>query len=418
MRWHLRGLWKNPDFMKVWLSHTISNTGNGITGIALPVIAVQTLAATPGQMSVLSALDGIVVLLFGLLAGVWVDRLRRRPVLIATDLGRALIVASIPAAALLGILGMGQLYVVAALAALLSVFFQAADVAFFPGLVEARELVEGNSKLGISDALAEIAGPALAGALIAAITAPLSMLVDAFSFLASAFFVARIRKAESLPVASAERRSAWHESIEGLLYVLKHPLLRVLAGSAAVFNFFGMFFATLYALYVIRILGIAPFLLGLLIAAGGLSALVGAALTERVVRRLGLGFAIGGGLFMYGCLGLLVPLAHGPVVVAAVILFTSQLAGDVTVSVYLIAELSLRQMLIPHHLLGRANAGILFLTRGVGPLGALLAGILAVGIGVRPTLFIAVLGVMMAGLWILLSPVRKVRTEATITETD
>ena len=409
MRWHVRGLWKNPDFMKVWLSHTISNIGNGITGIALPVIAVQALAATPGQMSVLSALDGIVVLLFGLLAGVWVDRLRRRPVLIATDLGRALIVASIPAAALLGILRMGQLYIVAGLAALLSVFFQAADVAFFPGLVEARELVEGNSKLGVSDALAEIAGPALAGALIAAITAPLSMLVDAFSFLASALFVARIRKPELPPVASTERRSAWRESIEGLLYVLKHPLLRVLAGSAGVFNFFGMFFATLYALYVIRILGIAPFLLGLLIASGGVSALVGAALAERVVRRLGLGFAIGGGLFGYGLLGLLVPLAHGPVVVAAIMLFTGQLAGDVTVSVYLIAELSLRQMLIPHHLLGRANAGILFLTRGVGPLGALLAGILAVSIGVRSTLFIAVLGVMMAGLWILLSPVRRVR---------
>src|SRR5689334_4701583 len=248
MRWHIRGLWKNPDFMKVWLSHTISNIGNGITGIALPVIAVQALAATPGQMSILSALDGAVVLLFGLLAGVWVDRLRRRPVLIATDLGRALIVASIPAAALLGILRMGQLYVVAALAALLSVFFQAADMAFFPGLVEARELVEGNSKLGISDALAEIVGPALAGALIAAITAPLSMLVDAFSFLASALFVARIRKAEPPPAVRTERRSAWRESIEGLLYVLKHPLLRVLAGSAGVFNFFGMFFGALYAL--------------------------------------------------------------------------------------------------------------------------------------------------------------------------
>lgn len=392
------------------MSHTISNIGNGITGIALPVIAVQILAATPGQLGVLSALDGIVVLLFGLLAGVWVDRLRRRPVLIATDLGRALVVAAIPVAALLGILHIGLLYAVAALAALLSVFFQAADIAFFPGLVEARELVEGNSKLGVSDALAEIAGPALAGALIAAITAPLSMLVDAFSFLASALFVARIRKPESAPVDSVERRDAWHESIEGLLYVLKHPLLRVLAGSAGVFNFFGMFFATLYALYVIRVLGLAPFLLGLLIAAGGVSALVGAVLTERVVRRLGLGIAIGGGLFLYGFIGLMVPLAHGPVVVVAVILFMSQLVGDVTVSVYLIAELSLRQMLIPHHLLGRANAGIVFLTRGVAPLGALLAGILAEGTGVRATLFIAVLGVMAAGLWILLSPVRKVGT--------
>lgn len=412
MRWQFRGLWKNPDFMKVWLSHTISNIGNGITGIALPVIAVTALAATPEQMSVLSALDGVVVLLFGLLVGVWVDRLRRRPVLIATDLGRALIVVSIPVAALLGVLRMGQLYAVVALAALLSVFFQAADVAFLPGLVEARELVEGNSKLGISDALAEIAGPGLAGALIAIITAPLSMLVDAFSFLASALFISRIRKPESAPVVSGERRGAWHESVEGLLYVLKHPLLRVLAGSAGLFNFFGMFFATLYALYVIRVLGIAPSLYGLLIAVGGVSALAGAVLTERVVRRLGLGLAIGGGLFMYGFIGLLVPLAHGPVAVVALILFASQLIGDVTVSVYLIAEVSLRQMLIPTHLLGRANAGVLFLTRGVAPLGALLAGIIAEHTGARFTLFIAVLGVMMAGLWILLSPVRRIRTEA------
>ena len=410
MRWQLRGLWKKPDFMKVWLSHTISNIGNGITGIALPVIAVQVLAATPGQMSILSALDGVAVLLFGLLAGVWVDRLRRRPVLIATDLGRALVVGSIPVAALLGILRIEQLYIVAALTAFLSVFFHAADVAFFPGLVEAQELVEGNSKLGMSDALAEIAGPALAGALIAAITAPLSMLVDAFSFLASALCVARIRKPEPAPVAAKQRRSAWYESIEGLLYVLKNPLLRALAGSAGVFNFFGMFFGTLYALYVIRTLGIPPILYGLLIAAGGLSALVGAVLAERVVRRLGLGLTIGGGLFAYGFVGLLVPFAHGPIAVVAVLLFMSQLVGDVTVSIHLIAELSLRQMLIPHHLLGRANAGILFLTQGAAPLGALLAGILAERIGVRLTLFTAVLGVMMAGLWLLFSPVRGVRT--------
>ena len=410
MRWQLRGLWKNPDFMKVWVSHTISNMGNGITGIALPVIAVQVLSATPGQMSVLSALNGMAVLLFGLVAGVWVDRLRRRPVLIATDLGRALVVVSIPAAALLGILHIEQVYIVAALAALLSVFFHAADVAFFPGLVETPELVEGNSKLGMSDALAEIVGPALAGVLIAAITAPLSILVDAFSFLASALCVARIRKPEPPPIAAKQRRSAWHESIEGLLYVLRNPLLRALAGSAGLFNFSGMFVGTLYALYVLRTLGIAPVFYGLLIAAGGLSALVGAALAERVVRRFGLGFTIGGGLFMYGFVGLLVPFAHGPVAVVAVVLFVSQLVGDAAVSIHLIAELSLRQMLIPHHLLGRANAGILFLTQGLAPIGALLAGIIAERFGVRPTLFIGVLGVMLAGLWILLSPVRKVRT--------
>lgn len=409
MRWQLRGLWKNPDFMKVWLSRTISNLGNGITGIALPVIAVQVLAATPAQMSILSALNGMAVLLFGLLAGVWIDRLRRRPVLIATDLGRALVVGSIPVAALSGILRIEQLYIVAALSAILTVFFNAADVAFFPGLVQPQELVEGNSKLGMSDALAEVGGPAVAGIVIQAISAPLSMFVDALSFLASAFYLARIRKLEPRPLPAKQRRSAWHESREGIRFVLKNPLLRTLAGSAGVCNFFGTFVGTFYAFYVIRELHVSPIILGLLIAAGGLSALIGAWLAERIVRRLGLGLTIGGGLFAYGLIGLPIPLAHGPVSVTVTLLFASQLGGDVAVSIHLITELSLRQMLIPHYLAGRANTAIQFLTLGVAPFGALLAGIIAEQFGVRFTLFTGICGVIAAGLWLLLSPVRRIQ---------
>ena len=409
MRWQPRGLWKNPDFMKVWLSRTISNLGNGITGIALPVIAVQVLAATPAQMSILSALDGMAVLLFGLLAGVWIDRLRRRPVLIATDLGRALVVGSIPVAALLGILRIEQLYIVAALSAILTVFFNAADVAFFPGLVHPQELVEGNSKLGMSDALAEVGGPAVAGILIQAISAPLSMIVDVLSFLASAFYLARIRKLEPRPLPAKQRRSARHESIEGIRFVLKNPLLRTLAGSAGVFNIFGTFVGTFYAFYVIRELHVSPIILGLLIAAGGLSALIGAWLAERIVRRLGLGLTIGGGLFAYGLIGLPIPLAHGPVSVIVTLLFASQLVGDVAVSIHLITELSLRQMLIPHYLAGRANTAIQFLTLGIAPFGALLAGIIAEQFGVRFTLFTGICGVIAAGLWLLLSPVRRIQ---------
>src|SRR5215469_3278495 len=409
MRWQLHGLWKNPDFMKVWLSRTISNLGNGITGIALPVIAIQVLAATPAQMRILSALNGMAVLLYGLLAGVWVDRLRRRPVLIATDLGRALLAGSIPVAALSGILRMEQVYIVAALSAILAVFFNAADVAFFPGLVQPQELVEGNSKLGMSDSLAEVGGPAVAGTLIQAISAPLSMIVDALSFLASAFYLARIRKPEPQPLPAKQRRSAWHESIEGIQFVLKNPLLRTLAGSTGVARFFGTFVGTFYAFYVIRELHVSPIILGLLIAAGGLSSLVGAWLAERVVQRLGLGLTIGGGLFAYGLLGLLVPLAHGPVSLIVTLLFASQLVGDAGVSIHLIAELSLRQMLIPQPLAGRANTAIQFLTLGVAPFGALLAGVIAEQFGVRFTLFTGICGVIAAGLWLLLSPVRRLQ---------
>ncbi len=409
MHWQRRGLWKNADFLKLWLGRTISNMGNGITGIALPLTAVLVLAATPAQMGIISALEGISLLLFGLLAGVWVDRLRRRPVLIVTDLGRALVIGSIPVAALLGILRIEQIYIVAALVGVMSVFFNAADASFLPTLVQSEELIEGNSKLGISDALAEMVGPAVAGALVQLFTAPLAIVVDAFSFLCSALCMARIRKPEPPPTIIETHRNIWHESLEGLLFIMKHPLLRALAGSAGLFNFTGMFIGTLYTLYVVRTLALAPTILGLLVATGGVSALVGALLAESVIQRVGLGLAIGGGLFLYGLTGLLTPLAAGPVPVVITMLFMSQLVGDATVSTYFIAELSLRQSLVPRHLLGRVNASMQLLAGGMAPLGALLAGMLAEFVGVRLTILIGVIGVMCAGLWLLLSLLRKIR---------
>lgn len=408
MRWHLRGLWKNPNFMKLWAGRTVSSLGNGITGIALPLTAVLMLAATPAQMSILSALGGIAVLLFGLIAGVWVDRLHRRPILIATDLGRAVLIASIPVAALLGMLRIEQVYVVAALVGILTVFFNAADASFLPSLVRPQELVEGNSKLGMSDALAEIVGPAVGGGLVQTFSPPLAIVVDAFTFLWSALCFARIRTSEP-PISVKQRRNSWAESIEGLHFVLKNPQLRALAISTGLFNFFGMFIGTLYAFYVVRELGAAPIFPGLLTAAGGLSALLGAAVAERVIRRVGLGLTAGGALSIYGLIGLVLPLAHGPFVLVMILLFSNQLVGDVAVSIHLIAELSLRQMLVPHQLLGRVNASIQFLTLGVAPFGALLAGLIAEQFGVRLTLLLGVLGVILAGLSLLFSPVRSIR---------
>ncbi|HLG61176.1 MAG TPA: MFS transporter [Ktedonosporobacter sp.] len=408
MRWQLRGLWKNPHFRQLWMGRIVSNLGNCITGIALPLTAVLVLSATPAQMSILSALNGIAVLFFGLVAGVWVDRLRRRPILIATDLGRALLISSIPAAALLGVLHIEQLYIVTALVGVLTVFFSAADASFLPTLVQSQELVEGNSKLGISDSLAEIIGPALGGLLVQAFSAPLAIVIDTLTFLWSALCFARIRTEEP-SIAVKQRRNAWVEGIEGLHFVLKSPQLRALAISAGLFNFFGMFIGTLYAFYVVRELGAAPIILGLLTAAGGLSALVGAALAERVIRRVGLGLTAGAALAIYGLMGLLLPLASGPVIVVITLLFISQLVGDSAISIHLIAELSLRQMLVPHHLLGRVNASFQFLTLGIAPFGALLAGVIAELGGVRLTLLIGVLGVISAGLALLFSPVRQVR---------
>ncbi len=407
MRRYRTGLWSNSDFVKLWLGQTVSQFGSGITGIALPLTAVLILAATPAQMGILGALDGVSVLVIGLLAGVWVDRVRRRPLLIATDLGRALILGTIPLAALLGVLGIGQLYIVAALAGMLTVIFRVAYSAYLPSLIPQESLVEANSKLVMSDALAEIGGPAVAGLLVQLISAPFTVLFDALSFLFSACCLGLIRAPElSLP-AIEQRKGIWSDLVEGLRLVIQNPLLRALAGSAGVFSLFGNFIGALYALYVIRQVGAPPIFLGLLIATGGVSAFVGAILAERVVRRFGLGRVVGMGLFMYGVTGLLIPLAGGSVTLALSLLFLSQLLGDVSVSIYLIAEVSLRQSIVPSNMLGRTNAGIQFLSQGVAPLGALLAGILGGLIGLRLTILIGVLGVMLAGTWLLLSPVRK-----------
>ena len=408
MRQYRTGLWKDSDFVKLWLGRTVSHFGSGITGIALPLTAVLILGATPAQMGILAALDGVSVLVIGLLAGVWVDRVRRRPLLIATDLGRAVVLSTIPLAALLGVLRIGQLYLVAALAGMLTVIFNVASAAFLPSLIPQGSLVEGNSKLAMSDSLAEIGGPAVAGPLVQLISAPLAIIFDALSFLFSACSLVLIGKPEPPPAAQVQSQSIWSDLVEGLRMVLKNPLLRTLAGSAGIFSLFGNFIGALYALYVIRQLGAPPIFLGLLIATGGVSALAGAFLAERVVQRFGLGRTVAVGLFMYGATGLLIPLAGGSVALALSLLFLSQLIGDASVSIYLIAEMSLQQSLVPANLLGRTNASIQFLSQGIAPVGALLAGTLGGLIGLRLTILIGVLGVMLAGTWLLLSAVRKV----------
>jgi MFS family permease len=406
MRRYRTGLWSNSDFVKLWLGQTVSQFGSGITGIALPLTAVLILAATPAQMGILGALDGVSILVIGLLAGVWVDRVRRRPLLIATDLGRAFFLGTIPLAALLGVLGIWQLYIVAALAGMLTVIFIVAHSAYLPSLIPQESLVEANSKLAMSDALAEISGPAVAGLLVQLISAPFTLLFDALSFLFSASSLGFIRTSE-LPPVIEQRKSIWSDLVEGLRLVIKNPLLRALTGSAGTFSLFGNFIGALYALYVIRQVGAPPIFLGLLVATGGVSAFVGAIMAERVVLRFGLGRTVGIGLFMYGATGLLIPLAGGSVTLALSLLFLSQLLGDASVSIYFIAEVSLRQSIVPTNALGRTNAAIQFLSQGVAPLGALLAGILGGLIGLRLTILIGVLGVMLAGTWLLLSPVRK-----------
>lgn len=407
-------LWRHPDFVKLWTGQTISKFGSHITGVALPFTAVLALKATPMQMGVLAALGSLPVLLIGLPAGAWVDRLRRRPILIAADVGRALLLLSIPIAAIVRALHIEQLYLVALLTGALTVFFDVADPAFLPAVVPAEQLIEGNSKLGASDSLAEIAGPSLAGGLVQWLSAPFALAIDAATFIFSALSLAAIRAREPQPLPPVQRQRIMGEIVEGLRYVLRHPLLRALGGTMATFTFFGNFIGTLYFLYISNTLHIPPAAVGILIGLGGVGAFVGALLAGPLVRRLGLGKTLIASMTFYGCTGLTIPLAGGSTPVAVGMLAAGQLIGDVAISVYLINDISLRQSAIPSSLLGRANASMQVLERGIGPAGALLAGILGGSalLGLRGTILIGVLGVIISSLWLVFSPVRTLHTRA------
>jgi predicted MFS family arabinose efflux permease len=405
----LTGLWRDSDFMKLWVGQTISLLGSHITGSGLPLAALLVLSATPAQMGVLAAVGSFPVLVVGLVAGVWVDRLRRRPIMITTDLLRALLLLTVPLAAFSGRLGMPQLYVVAALAGVLAVFFDVAYQAYLPTLVERARVLEGNARLTLSSSAAEIIGPGLAGMLVQALTVPVAILFDSLSFLVSVGSLALIRKPEPPPAPAEERRHALAEARVGLAWVAGQPLLRAFAASAALRSFFGNYFAALYGLYAIRVLGLGPAALGVTIGAGGAGSIVGALLAERLSGRVRLGPLLIGSLIFSNIMGFFIPLARGPALLAMACLIVGQFFGDSAGTLYAINEVSLRQAITPDRVLGRVNASMQLLQVGVAPLGALVGGLLATMIGVRPTVWLAVAGQLLGLLPLLMSPVKTLR---------
>jgi MFS family permease len=410
----LTGLWRNPDFMKLWAGQTVSEFGSRITRDALPLVAVITLAATPTQMAILTAISSLPVLLFGLAAGVIVDRVRRRPIMIAADLTRLILLLSIPAAAVTGTLRIELLYLVAAVTGLLALVFEVAYRAVLPTLLPRRDLLEGNTKLATTDSLAEIGGPAIAGLLVQWISAPLAVIFDALSYLVSAVSFSLIRAPEPPPEPSANDQNAWRDMLDGWRFLLSDPLLRPLLLRGAMAGFFGNFIGPLYALFAVRTLGLSPAQLGFVIASGGIGALMGALLADRLPRRFPLNVTLIGSLAVGSALHLLIPLAGGSVIVAMLMLIVGQIAGDAAMTVYHINELSLRQAITPDRMLGRVNASIGFLVGGVAPLGALVGGTLADVTSPRAMLFVAAFGIMLAAGWVIVSPVRRLHTHPQI----
>jgi len=361
---------------------------------------VIVLGATPAQMGILAATGGGSVLLFSLWAGVIVDRVRRRPVMIAADLGRALLLTAIPVLATMHVLSIKHLIAIAAVTGVLTVLFDVAYQSYLPSLVGANELFEGNRLLSISGATAEILGPSLTGVLVQLITAPLAILLDALSFLVSGISVWLIGTSEP-PAHPAPHENLREEMLGGMKTILAHPLLRALFfRSITAFLSMGIGFS-FYIFYAIRNLGLKPAALGVAIALGGAGSLAGGTLAARIAKRVSLKSSFLASAVVIGCFQLLVPLASYSPRFGLLCICLQQFFGDFAWTIYYVNETTLRQSVAPAHLLGRVNAAIQFASRGMLPIGALAGGFLGGAIGITNTLWIGVAGVLLSTLWLL-----------------
>jgi MFS family permease len=403
--WRPTGLWRHGDFMRLWTAQTISQFGTQITLLALPLAAIVVLDATAFEVALLGALEWTPWLLFSLPVGAWVDRVLRRPILVGADVGRAFVLLSVPLAYAFDALTIWQLYAVGFATGVLTVFFDVAYQSYLPSLVERSQLQEGNSKLEISRSGAQLAGPGFAGVLVDLVTAPVAVLADAVSFVVSALFLGAIRRQEE-PVQQAEQTRLRTEIVDGLRYVLTHPILRPSMAFVAVSNFFGSVMFAILLVYAVRDLDLSPAEIGVVFGLGNVGFLVGAALSSRISTRIGVGSTMVAAAALVGWPLLLIPLAPRelalPVFVAAFGL--ASFAGVI----YNVVGLSLMQAITPDRLLGRMNASRRFVVWGTIPLGSLTGGALASVIGLRETLFVGAIGASIAFLPVLFSPIRSI----------
>jgi MFS family permease len=331
LRLHLTGLWRNPDFIKLWAGRTVSQFGS-LMG-ALSFVAVLALNATPFQMGLLMALRVAPGPLAGLFAGVWVDRLRRRPILIITDIGRAALIGSIPAAFFLGILRIEQLYFVAFAEGLLTIFFDVAYRSYLPSLVQRKDLVEANSKLSGSESVVEVSAFSVGGWTAQLLGAVVAAIVDAFSYLVSGIALVLIRKPEPQPASAGDRQSMGREILEGLVLVWKTPvLLAITVGAASEGLVYGIV-GSVILIFGIRELGFDAGVLGTLFAIGGISSFLGAVFAGRLTRRFGIGPTMIAGYSAFVLSILLLPLARGPLIIAGLFLVAQQLS-DAAITIY------------------------------------------------------------------------------------
>jgi MFS family permease len=402
-------LWSHPDFLRMWTGQSISELGSQVSQLAIPWLAAVSLHASPIAFSLLGVLGFLPFILFALPAGVWVDRLRRRQVLIVGDAARAVLLAIIPILWALGVLQIWHLLVLQFVIGIFTVFFDVAYQSYLPALIEREHLVDGNSKLQLTVAVAQVAGPSASGGLIAAITAPYAIVADAASFAISSLFLIRMKHRENLPRQDAdeERPKMWPQVKEGLAWVLGNRNLRAVAGCTGTSNFCSSLLFAIGLLYFVRVLHLSSVEVGAVFAVGSVGSIVGALLANRLQRRLGVGNSIVYTAVLFSIGGLAFPLAPRsfplPVLMAGMALF-----GFGAVA-YNIVQVSYRQAITPERLQGRMNAAMRWVVWGTIPLGTLAGGAIAQAFSLKAALWTgAILGVP-TFLWVLFSPLRSIR---------
>jgi MFS family permease len=392
-------------FRRFWLAQTISLLGDQVTLIAIPLTAVLVLDANASQMGYLVAAELTPNLLFALHAGAWVDRRgRRRQTMIVTDLARAGLIATIPLAYAFDALTMAQLYAVAFAAGTMTVLFSVAYASLFIVVVEREHYVAASSWLAGSRAFSFVAGPSVGGLLVQALKAPLALIVDAVSFLFSALFLGTISPEEP-PTEEAERGHVR----AGISYVFRNPTMRASLLGAATINLFNFIFWALFILYAVRGLGVSAGTLGLVLGAGAVGGVIGSMVTTRLSRRIGIGPALLLGAILFPVPLVLVPLAGGPMWLILAMLFLAEFGSGLGVMILDISAAAIFAALVPPRLRSRVSGAFTLVNYGVRPVGALIGGFLGTAIGLRPALWVATIGAILGFLWLLPSPIPKMR---------
>ncbi|MDT4903094.1 MAG: hypothetical protein QOH52_1110 [Pseudonocardiales bacterium] len=400
------GLWHHLDFRRLWIGETVSQFGTMISQLALPLVAILVVHASTFEVGLLTAFETAAFLIVGLPAGAWVDRMRFRAVLIVNDVIRAAALGSVPLAQMMGVLTIGQLYAVALVTGISTVFFDVAYQSYLPELVERTLLVEGNAKLQASESVSQIAGPSAGGLLIQVLTAPYAVLVDALSFLWSAAWVLSIQARPPKPERKPDRHLR-REIGEGLRFVLGNRLLRSIAMCTGSSNLFSSMALAVFYVLLARDLHLSPGWIGAIMSTSAIGGLVGSLVASRFARRVGQGPAIWISALFIGPCGFVAPFVHRDWTLG--LLALAQIGMWMGVVIYNITQVSFRQGLCPPALLGRMNATMRFLVWGTMPLGGFLGGVLGATIGVRETLLVVAIGGSLAFLPVYLSPLRRMR---------